>query len=106
MLVTSSNESIYQLSEKIKAYGGAVYLAHIDREANGILNTLGEIPSDLFFDGIEFTREPSSSDKIKYNQSKIIYNSDAHNIYSIKDKSNYLEVENLTLEAIFNALKK
>ena len=106
LLVTSAKESIYQIIPKVKSFGGLVYLAHIDRESNGILNILGDIPSDIDFDGVEFTHPEQDLTQYISMDANIIINSDAHNIDCINEKVNHLEVEKIDISTIFKRLKK
>ncbi|MGI6213683.1 MAG: PHP domain-containing protein [Christensenellales bacterium] len=101
LLSTSCTEGIYPLCRRVRDMGGAVYLAHIDRQANGILNILGSIPPDLCYDGIEYTHPIQDVS----HAGKIIVNSDSHCVDAINDKHNFLEAESKTVQAIFNALR-
>ena len=82
------------LAEK---YDALCYPAHIDRMANGIVSILGTIPDKPHFGCVEFN---SSEDIEKYktdipeivNKVSVI-NSDAHNLWSINESVNFVELD-------------
>ncbi|MBR2021392.1 MAG: PHP domain-containing protein [Clostridia bacterium] len=80
-----------------KSFDAVVYPAHIDRMANGIVSILGTIPESPVFSCIEFN---CAEDIEKYNKDypKIcdmahVINSDAHNLWSINEAVNFLELD-------------
>lgn len=104
MLSVSSDMGIYELVSLIQAMGGLAIPAHIDREANGILITLGEVPEDLLVSALEFSPYADNSLKARYKGYKFMVNSDAHSLNSILDKSNTMEVDSISIDGIFNAI--
>ena len=79
-----------------KSYDAVVYPAHIDRMANGIVAILGTIPDTPVFSCIEFNSKEDIEKYRKeipaiYDKASVI-NSDAHNLWSINEKENYLEL--------------
>ena len=80
-----------------RSYGAHVHPAHVDREANGIISVLGDIPSDYGFDCVEFN-DASSIEEIKEAYSvaknaKHIVSSDAHYLWDINEAENFLELD-------------
>lgn len=77
--------------------GGICYPAHVDREANGIIATLGTFPEYLEFAVAEF----HSGEKIEeYSQKHValkdkikVVSSDAHYLWDIKEKKEFFELE-------------
>lgn len=77
--------------------GGICYPAHVDREANGIIATLGTFPEYLEFAVAEFhsgekieeysQKYAALKDKIK------VVSSDAHYLWDIKEKKEFFELE-------------
>ena len=65
LLLVGAYQGIYEINERIIAMGGKAILAHIDRDANGILAILGAIPEDLAFSLIEFSSVASEKIKIQ-----------------------------------------
>ena len=96
LLSFATDITIDAVKNTVEKFNGIAYPAHIDRESNGIISTLGTIPEHLDFKVIEI----KDSDKIshyseKYNLSdkKIVICSDAHNLEGIRDKENYFELD-------------
>lgn len=79
------------------SYGAAVYPAHIDRPANGIIAVLGTYPEGLSFKAAEFKdRSLIESYKRKYPELKgiiTVSSSDAHYLWDISEAKNYLELD-------------
>lgn len=94
MATTLGLEEAAALAESFDA---VCYPAHIDRMANGIVAILGTIPDEPRFDCVEFN---SAEDIEKYkkdipsicNMISVI-NSDAHNLWSINESVNYIELD-------------
>lgn len=78
-------------------YGGACYPAHIDRQANGIISTLGVFPETPKFAAAELN---DLSKKNEYTEQfpilegiPMLVGSDAHYLTDIRDASCYLEID-------------
>lgn len=80
-----------------KEYDAIVYPAHIDRMANGIIAILGTLPDSPDFSCIEFNSsddvEKYKNDYPKINNKAGVINSDAHNLWSINEAVNFLELD-------------
>lgn len=81
----------------VKNYGGVSYPAHVDREANGIISTLGGFPDINGFLNAEFY---DSGKKEEYfekfpllREKNILVSSDAHNLWSIRDENDFLWID-------------
>lgn len=99
----------------VEQYNGICYPAHVDREANGILSTLGSFPEIPRFSVAEF----HDGEKIELyermhpqiGQMKVVVSSDAHYLWDIRDKEFYFELEDepyssdLVRSMLFRALK-
>lgn len=93
MATTLGLDEAVRLAE---SYDAVVYPAHIDRMANGIVSILGAIPESPTFSCVEFN---SNQDIDKYiseyealKDKPFVINSDAHNLWSISEKENYVEL--------------
>ncbi len=104
MLLLGANQGIYEVTQSIIDMDGKAILAHIDREANGILAILGAIPEDLPFSLIEFSSTASAEIRGQYSNFKSITNSDAHYLTDISSAENFIEAESFGIEDIFSAL--
>ncbi|MBE6590248.1 MAG: PHP domain-containing protein [Ruminococcaceae bacterium] len=81
----------------VHKHSGICYPAHVDREANGLIATLGTFPISPVFGVSEFHDE----DKVeayrklhpKLNEMRIVISSDAHYLWDIRDKKHYFELD-------------
>jgi len=84
---TLSIENAFSLATE---QGAVVYPAHIDRQANGIITTLGTFPDNPPFGSAEFADiKRLEQYKKRYpllNKIKIINSSDAHQLWNINEK--------------------
>ena len=96
-LLPATDVMIDDVPALIDRFGGVSYPAHVDREANGVIATLGtfpDIPGFLnaeFYDGTK--KEAYFRDHPALRSRRILVSSDAHNLWSIREES-----ESLTLE--------
>ncbi len=78
-------------------YGGVCYPAHIDRQANGIVATLGVFPEDPPF-GIAELNDPDKREALCAQHPTLqgvlfVSGSDAHYLWDIREKCCYLELD-------------
>ena len=97
LLISATDLWMGDAVELAKKYGAHVHPAHVDREANGIISVLGDIPSDYGFDCLEFN-ELSSVEEIKrkYPVAKDalhVVSSDAHYLWDINEADNFIELD-------------
>lgn len=105
--------SVEDVPDHVEKFGGVCYPAHIDRDANGIISTLGTFPETPFFSCVEFhskDRIPEYEKKYGLSQKKFIVSSDAHYLTDINDKENFFELDedgspDLIRRQIFKLLK-
>ncbi len=109
LLTVACDLSIDNVAEKVRAFGGAAFPAHIDRPSYSITAALGDIPP-LGFAAAELT---AAADKpaylVQYPQLKsmrLLQNSDAHELGAIQEPSVFLEVEAATPEAVIRLLNE
>ena len=93
MATTLGLDEAVKLSESFEA---VVYPAHIDRMANGIISILGTIPESSDFSCVEFNlKQDIEKYRSEYEILKnipYVINSDAHNLWSISEKENFVEL--------------
>ncbi len=89
-----SLEAAYELACSCNAL---VYPAHIDRSANGIVETLGTLPDEPDFVCVEYKDGAKEEKLIKKIPSlankKRVVNSDAHYLWDINEAENYVELD-------------
>ena len=109
LLISGALISIDEAYEKISSYNGVMIPAHIDRPAYSLIANLGFVPENSMFTCVELKDKINEQDLVQNNpylkNCNVIYNSDAHYLYEINERDNYIEVENATITDILNALK-
>ncbi len=96
-LPVATDISVDQALDIVESYGGVCFPAHIDREANGIIATLGTFPDSPAFLAVEF-HDAKKADEYKkrypiLNDKLILCGSDAHYLWDIRDKEYYFELD-------------
>lgn len=88
---------IEQACELAKSFGAAVYPAHIDRDSNGIIATLGMLPDTPRFTAVEYhlsdNRQSFEKRFPELESKKVICSSDAHYLWDIHERENFLELD-------------
>lgn len=96
LLSNATNLSVEDVPGLVRHYRGVCYPAHIDRDANGIISVLGTLPPTPKFDCVEF-HSAENIDSFTENHpisgKKILISSDAHYLTDIRDKKNYIELD-------------
>ncbi|MDD4291275.1 MAG: phosphoesterase [Clostridia bacterium] len=106
LLSVACGIDIYELCEMVWDVGGVAIPAHIDKDANSVIDTLGSVPEDLKTYTVEVS--PNCSEEIideikgRYN---IISDSDAHALETLCGHEAYIDAEELTIESILKSLR-
>ena len=92
LLISPTDLPIDEAVRFARSYGAHVHPAHIDRESNGILAVLGDIPSEYEFKIFEL-RERANSKRIsdtveELDENNILVCSDAHQLWDISEAEN------------------
>lgn len=97
LLSAATDITVDSAADIVRKFDGICYPAHVDREANGIIATLGVFPDDENFLCAGFHDGGKISDYIeKYPALKTrrpLVSSDAHYLWDIRDKEFYLELD-------------
>lgn len=96
LLPNATTVSLNEAPEIVERHHGLCYPAHIDREANGIIAILGEMPKTPEFACFEIRdREniPEYTERFGLEGKTVVVSSDAHMIEQLKEKENYFELE-------------
>ncbi|MBE7055004.1 MAG: phosphoesterase [Ruminococcaceae bacterium] len=103
LLINATDLCIEEIKAQAEKLGGVCIAAHIDREKNGIVATLGCVPEYLDFQTLELSRRAKDFEKDeKY---KYITDSDAHILTDIAEKSSFLEVNEISVDEILKNLR-
>jgi len=103
LLINATDLPIEKIKAEVEKLGGVCIAAHIDREKNGIVATLGCVPDYLGFSTLELSK--TATEENKQGNYKYITDSDAHLLTDISEKINFLEVNELTPAEIIKILK-
>ena len=97
LLSNATEIRIDEVPSLVRKHHGICYPAHVDREANGIISTLGAFPEDLPFTMAELhDGEKSEEYRDRYpilREKRFLIGSDAHYLWDIRDKASYFELE-------------
>lgn len=96
LLINATDLDIHAAITLVKSFDGITFPAHIDREANGIISTLGDIPKEYNFSCIEFNdgnNIDAYNEKYSLENYKILCSSDAHYLENINEAENYFMID-------------
>ncbi len=96
LLISATDLWISDAIELVHKYGGHVRPAHIDRESNGIVSILGDVPSEYNFNFVEFSDKNNIPSYYKsyasLEKASTLVCSDAHHLWDISEAGNTLEL--------------
>ena len=97
LLSNATDITVDSALDYIKQFGGICYPAHIDRQSNGIISTLGifpDIPPFSCAELVDFNQADSLlAQQPALNGKQLLFGSDAHYLWDIPDKAHYLELD-------------
>lgn len=105
LLIQSTALAMNELCSECRALGGVPVPAHINRTSNSLLNNLGFIPPDAHFTSVEVYRSLPVPDYAETWRYHVIYSSDAHDLGSIFERDNFIDVESPTVDALLDYMK-
>ncbi len=103
LLSNATDISVEEAPALVDSFGGICYPAHIDRDANGIISVLGTLPETPRFSCVEFHNGEKRDEYAKLydlSDKKIVISSDAHYLWDIKERSDFLMLEEITNKAL------
>ncbi|MDK2968423.1 PHP domain-containing protein [Lacrimispora sp.] len=110
LLINSTEISFDGLFELVRSYGGVMFPAHLDKNANSLLSNLGFVPPDSRFTAAEvrdLDRLPELVRKNPYLENCLILtNSDAHQLGAIKEQGLPFQAVEKSAEGVIAALLK
>ncbi len=97
LLISATDLPIDQAVSLAREFGAHVHPAHIDRQSNGILAILGDIPREYGFSVFEL-REREAFDKVvvtveELSEKNLIVSSDAHRLWDINEAQNCFHID-------------
>lgn len=93
-LLPATDVMIDDVPALVSSFGGVSYPAHVDREANGVIATLGTFPNIPGFLNAEFydagKKDAYFRDYPILAEKRILVSSDSHNLWSIREENEAL----------------
>ena len=96
LLISATDLFISDAIDLVHKHRGHVRPAHIDRESNGIVSILGDVPSEYNFNFVEFNDRnniPSYYESYSsLERASTLVGSDAHHLWNISEAGNTIEL--------------
>ena len=97
LLISATDLPIADAIALARSFGAHVHPAHIDRESNGIVAILGDIPPEYEFATFEL-RERASLERLsptveELRENNLLVCSDAHHLWDISEAENSLDID-------------
>ena len=110
MLIAPTTISFDRLYQLVHEYGGAFIPAHIDRDSFSVLSNLGFLPPHLNITTLEISNIGLEKGFDKQNKEllsnhKVVYSSDAHQLWTISEKEHFLTLPERTAKAAIDYLQ-
>ena len=97
LLIMATDLWVGDAIELVKKHGGHIHPAHIDRESNGIVAILGDIPSEYGFSNFEFNDvENIDTYRVRFpfiGDDRVLVCSDAHHLWDINEAEFFLMLD-------------
>ncbi len=109
LLVTATSLSVERVSELALEFGGVAIPAHIDKAAYSIISNLGFIDDGYGFKTVEvkdFDKLDSLYEDKGLGRFRIIHSSDAHYLWDISEREQFLEADKPDATSIINILRQ
>ncbi len=109
MLLTSTQLTVEEISQKVSELKGLLVPAHVDRRHYSIVSQLGFIPKTVDIAAVEFSKAISERDFRKnyrgINKYGLITSSDAHSLQDMVYQKTYFRIKSLNIKEIILAFK-
>jgi len=96
LLISATDLWMSEAIELARKYHAHVHPAHIDRESNGMIAILGDVPREYGFDFVEFNNKESTGqyyeDYPSIKDTDMLVCSDAHHLWDISEAENFVEL--------------
>lgn len=110
LLIYATEISFDGLWELVRSYGGIMFPAHVDKNANSLLSNLGFVPPNSRFTAAEVMDLKRLPDLVRQNpyleNCLILHNSDAHQLWNIKEQGQPLYAQEKSASGVISSLLK
>lgn len=107
LLINATTLSLEEALPLCESFLGVCYPAHIDRESNGIVAVLGSLPIEPRFSFAELHDRERKAEFIEstyLDDNSFIVSSDAHNLWDIKERTDYFTLDGKSHDEIRRSL--
>ncbi|MCI8496733.1 MAG: PHP domain-containing protein [Clostridiales bacterium] len=108
LLVNASTLTVTEAKKLVLELGGACFPAHIDKSAYSILASLGEIPPEADFHTVEISQRGDVAALREAHpllqDMTLLKSSDAHYLCDIAEQGAWLDLPELSIEALIDAV--
>ena len=95
LLSNATTVTVDEAPALAEQYGGVCYPAHIDRESNGIIATLGMMPIGVHYPTVELhdgSKEAHYRENHDLAGSRVVVSSDAHCLWDVAEAEHWLDI--------------
>ena len=95
LLSNATTVTVDEAPALAETFGGICYPAHIDRESNGIIATLGMMPVGVHYPTVELhdgSKEADYRENHDLAGSRVVVSSDAHCLWDVAEAENWLDI--------------
>ena len=95
LLSNATTVTVDEAPALVAQYGGVCYPAHIDRESNGIIATLGMMPIGVHYPTVELhdgSKEAHYRENHDLAGSRVVVGSDAHCLWDVAEAEHWLDI--------------
>lgn len=104
LLLTASDLSVGEAAKRVSRFGGVAVPAHIDREANGMVQILGDVTEE--FHTVELSTKSSEAERQHWaKRFRILVDSDAHTFGEI-GLASVMNLPDRSVKTLLNVLQK
>ena len=105
-LLGALDQGVTEVVQTVKALGGLVLCAHIDRPSFSVISQLGFMPPDLFPDGVEITLPGLKEGRMKDQAAgyPVVTSSDAHFPRDVGRWATFFEMDHASFDELAMAL--
>ena len=89
LLINATMLSLSEAAALARKHGGVAYPAHVDRESNGVIAVLGEMPEEPAFATVEFhapEKVPEYRETYRLADKNVVTASDAHRLWGLSEE--------------------
>ena len=105
LLSVACGFDVFEVFRLVREAGGVAIPAHVDKESNGLMAILGEIPDELGVTTVEVSSGCDAETEARLRQKyRVIKSSDAHDLESLCRNEFYIELRERSALCLINEL--